>query len=93
MSRGKRDFSKGPENSYWGMQLRQFLDGGKLDDVKRLDILCFDNNDALNAARAFRSFKKHYNLPIDISKDGCAVSLLHLNRTSDICYETVAERK
>lgn len=87
---GKRDLNKGPANSYWGYQLNQFLNG-YLDEIKTLDLCCFDDREADNAVRAFRAFKKRYDLPIDISKKGCVITIIHRERAGDIYYETLPD--
>lgn len=82
-----RDLSKGPTNSYWGSRLNRFLNGEDYADVKWWLLSCTDDTEARNATIAFRAFKKHYDLPIDISKDGNAVRVIHEIREGDVCLE------
>jgi len=90
VSRGKRDLNKGPGNSYWGTQLKKFLDGGEYESFKMMDLNCFNDDESLLCARAFRDFRKNYLLPIDIFRIGKFVRVVHLKRSAEGDLITVA---
>lgn len=74
---GKRKREAGPENSYWGRILNEFLKG----DYQGLRTVCKDGYSSHCCAYSFRRFKKLYDLDVKVMKQG---DVIHVDRNNKI---------